>query len=559
MIRLFDTHKVRKQVELSGIWDFQAVGAEDGLPAEYSVKLPVPGCWEQHPDYLKYRGVGVYRKTVVLDKSSNIRLEFKGVSHTADVYFDGKHIAHHYNAYTPFSAAVMSVPAGEHEIVVRVDNRFTGQSALHIGNDYYTYGGITRTVALEYLENALIERIEFIPSLEDGKWTANLKIHVKNLSDTAQRLKPVSKIAGETVEFDSAEVGPEASAVFNTKLSFKEVKAWSNEAPKLYMLETSLFDGAGNEIDDLIERVGFREIRVEGYELRLNGRPINLKGFNRHEDYGIVGCSIPLQLMMKDLDLMKEMGSNTVRTCHYPNDELFLDLCDELGFYVWEENHARGLTLEHMQNPNFDRQCEDCIREMIENHINHPSIIIWGILNECAGDTEEGRVKYKKQFDQIRRMDGSRPVTTAMCHYFKELTLEYVDIVSLNVYSGWYNDRNIADFYKELNNWSETNGAKGKPVIMSEFGAAAIYGYRDPARPKWSEERQSDIIAESLDFYMSRPEIVGNLLWQFCDCRVTEENNWFMTRARTHNNKGVVDDYRRPKLAFETVKSKFKG
>jgi beta-glucuronidase len=102
------------------------------------------------------------------------------------------------------------------------------------------------------------------------------------------------------------------------------------------------------------------------------------------------GNEFPLSLMIQDLDLMADMGANAVRTSHYPNDERFLDLCDERGIYVWEENHARGLSLEQMRNPNFIRQCADVNREMVEQHRNHPSIIIWGILNECASDTEEG-------------------------------------------------------------------------------------------------------------------------------------------------------------------------
>lgn len=134
--------------------------------------------------------------------------------------------------------------------------------------------------------------------------------------------------------------------------------------------------------------------------------------------------------MVQDMDIMQDMGVNALRTCHYPNDERFLDLCDERGILVWEENHARGLVLEDMQNPNFDKQCEDCITEMIENHYNHPSIIIWGILNECASETEEGRVKYKKQYEQIKNMDISRPTTSATCRHFTDICLGLPDIVS---------------------------------------------------------------------------------------------------------------------------------
>jgi len=283
-----------------------------------------------------------------------------------------------------------------------------------------------------------------------------------------------------------------------------------------------------------------------------------LKGFNRHEDYATVGCAIPFQLMVQDMDLMQEMNANAVRTCHYPNDERFLDLCDERGMYVWEENHARGFGLERMQNPNFDVQCRDCIDEMIGNHFNHPSIIIWGILNECASETEEGREKYARQYAQIRSLDSSRPTTSATCRHLKDICLDLPDIVSFNMYSGWYKDVSIEETNERELDWIQKSGGNGKPVIVSEFGAAAIYGFRDRSHCKWSEERQADIIRENLEVYMKNEAICGVFVWQFADCRVTEEE-WFSTRARCHNNKGVVDEYRRPKFAFDTVKEMFQS
>ncbi|HIT84495.1 MAG TPA: hypothetical protein IAA60_01180 [Candidatus Ornithomonoglobus intestinigallinarum] len=254
---------------------------------------------------------------------------------------------------------------------------------------------------------------------------------------------------------------------------------------------------------------------------------------------------------------MLAANANAVRTCHYPNDERFLDLCDERGMLVWEENHARGLVLKDMQNPNFERQCEDCIREMIENHYNHPSIIIWGILNECAAETPEGRVMYKKQFEQIRNSDSSRPVTSATCRHFTDITLDLEDVVSFNMYSGWYKDCPIDERNDEEIEWIRRSGGGNKPIIVSEVGAAAIYGYRDRSRCKWSEERQADIIRDNLEVYMNDDRITGVFIWQFADCRVTEEGDWFATRARCHNNKGVVDEYRRPKEAYDTAAELF--
>ncbi len=545
MIRLFDRHRVREVRELDGMWSFRACGKE--------YHLPVPSCWEQHPDFANYRGKGTYTKNVYIKRSGNIRLEFKGVSHMADVYFDGEKIAHHYNAFTPFSAVVKDVCEGEHEIRIEVDNTFGEHSALHIPNDYYTYGGITRPVAMENIADVYIKNVHFTPYMKSGKWNAKIEVNIANLSGNAINVRIKSTLADVEMSGEIS-VGENTTAVFEHE--FDNVKAWSNTKPNLYMLNT-VISVNGEETDDLLERVGFRTVEIKDTKIYLNGEPIYLKGFNRHEDYAVDGCAVSLQHMVQDLDLMRDMNANAVRTCHYPNDERFLDLCDERGMLVWEENHARGLLLENMQNPNFERQCEDCIREMIDNHYNHPSIVIWGILNECASETEEGRRMYKKQYEQIKSMDSTRPMTSATCRHFTDICLDLPDVVSFNMYSGWYQDCPIDERNNQEIEWIQKSGGDNKPIIVSELGAAAIYGYRDRSRCKWSEERQADIIRENLRVYMSDSRITGVFIWQLADCRVTEEGEWFATRARCHNNKGVLDEYRRPKMAYDTVKEMF--
>lgn len=559
MIRLFEQHSIRPVKELDGMWDVSVVEAggrktrESSTEAGRTYRMPVPGCLEQHPDFLNFRGKVCYSRHIFLQDPGNIRLEFKGVSHTGDVYFDGKKIAHHYNAFTPFDAVVRNAASGEHEIQVFADNTFGEHSALHIPNDYYTYGGITRPVSLEKLGEAYIRQIRFTPSFDGKAWKARIELFVTSLSSEELSLTLCAALASR--ELPQKELllpaGETAAVVFEE--DFPDVTPWSHKTPQLYFLNTRLFLN-GAFIDDYIERVGFRTVAVDGNRILLNGEPVFLKGFNRHEDCAAAGCAIPLQLMVQDMDLMQDMGVNALRTCHYPNDERFLDLCDERGILVWEENHARGLVLEDMQNPNFEKQCEDCIREMIENHYNHPGIVIWGILNECASETEEGRRMYAAQYAQIRSMDASRPVTSATCRHFKDICLDLPDVVSFNMYSGWYQDVDIAERNEQELTWIQQAGGAGKPVIVSEAGAAAIYGFRDRSRCKWSEERQADIIRDTLQVYMSNESISGLFIWQFADCRVTEEGGWFATRARCHNNKGVVDEYRRPKMAYDVIK-----
>ncbi|MCA0753427.1 beta-glucuronidase [Paenibacillus sp. N4] len=560
MLRLFRTNEIRDVQELEGDWDFQPINGIEGLPSCYEYRMPVPGCWEMHPQFATYQGKGVYRRTVEISRKGPIRLVFKGVSHTANVFFDGIPVGDHYNAYTPFAVVIPDVEPGTHEVAVIVDNSFGESSALHVPNDYYTYGGLIRPAAIELLQELFIERIAFTPIRSADGWQGSISLYVRNIGQRARRARLQLSLAGWDIAAGEASVMPGETVEIPITEPFPGVTPWSAGDPKLYLLKVRLYEeGEEAPVDDLIERVGFRTVTTESGRIQVNGEDVVLKGFNRHEDHALAGAAIPYQLMVHDIELMLDMGANTVRTSHYPNDERFLDLCDERGLFVWEENHARGLSLEQMKHPLFAKQCEDCNREMVENHFNHPSIIIWAILNECASDSPEGREMYRTQLEQIRAMDSSRLLSFASHHRDRELCFDLADIVSFNLYPLWYGDEDPLELVKQARLWADEAGGFGKPMIMSEFGGDGYYGYRDPSRVKGTEERHADIIESNLAAYTSVPFLSGMLIWQFCDCRVTEGTGWLLTRAGTQNSKGIVDRYRRPKLAYSVVKKYFAG
>lgn len=555
MIRMFATHKVRRQTELSAcLWDFSTMPGEGKEPVR--LKAMVPGCWETYPGLRSYRGKACYERSFVA--CGNIRLEFKGVSHTAEIYLDGEKIAFHYNAYTPFSAVVRNVPAGEHRLKVCVDNSFGEYSALHVENDYQTYGGITRAVALEEIGAAYVKWIHVTPEKAEEGWQARVEACIPNLSEEvfSGRLQIALGEEGKLTSSLPVKILPGEADMVCTVIPCGDVQEWSPEDPALYTVTAVLKDGAGQEIDDLIDRFGFRQVEVLGKDILLNGRKLRIKGFCRHEDHPQFGCSLPLEAIWQDILIMKDLGANSVRTAHYPNEELFLDLCDEQGILVWEENHARGLSEEAMRNPNFERQCEDCIREMIGAHYNHPSIYIWGILNECASHTEYGKSCYEAQLSLIRELDKSRPRSYASCQFKTDICFGLVDVVSYNIYPLWYHDAPAEEYLVDLYQWvqEETEGA-GKPFLITEIGAGAVYGYRTPDLVKWSEEYQKWALGQQVNAVLSHKDICGVYIWQFSDCRVC--GSWFAGRPKTMNNKGIVDEYRRPKLAYETVKEIF--
>ena len=548
MIRTFQTHRIRRQQELTeSLWHFTALSGEN---AGKSFPVATPSCWETYPGFGLYRGEGKYETTFCA--GGDLRIECKGVSHTANAYLDGVLIRKHYNAYTPFSVLVKDVPKGEHTLSIVADNRFSPESALHAPNDYMSYGGVTRPVAVEEVNDCYLERIHITPVPENGRWRAHIEATVCNLRET----HPVTlrvRIAGE--EAALTKTLPEGESGLALELSFSDVKTWSPETPVLYTVEAQL-ERDGEAFDDLIDRFGFREITIRDGRILLNGTPLRIRGVCRHEDHPHFGCALPFEAMMHDLMQIRDLGANSVRTAHYPNDERFLDLCDELGILVWEENHARGLSLEQMQNPNFERQAEEVTREMVLNHYNHPSVYIWGILNECASDSEYGKECYRAQFEIIHSLDKTRPTSFASCKFKTDLCFGLPDVVSYNIYPKWYHDTPVKEYLNDLYAWvqDETDG-RGKPFLVTEIGAGGLYGYRTPYASKWSEEYQQKALEEQLTGVLSHPACSGVYIWQFSDIRISEE--WWGTRPRTMNNKGVVDEYRRPKLCYETVKRIF--
>ena len=550
MIRTFDTHEVRIQRELTGkYWDFTPCQGEH---AGETYKVATPCCFESHPLFANYRGQGEY--TTTFEAKGNVRLEFKGVSHTAEVFLDGEKVAEHYNAYTIFDVVCRNLQSGRHTLMVRADNRFSEKSALHIPNDYMTYGGLNRPVVLEIVKDVYIRSVHVTPYQTEGKWKAKVKVVLENIEKEAtqgeDRFDLSIELAGTKVLLENiASVGRQE---FFTECTFENIEAWTPDHPKLYQVRVQLLQN-GVVYDDLIDRTGFREIRVSGKEILLNGEKIRIKGLCRHEDHPQFGCALPYAAMAADLEIVKDLGANSIRTSHYPNDELFLDLCDECGILVWEENHARGLSEEAMRNPNFEPQAEKVIAEMISAHYNHPCIYIWGILNECASETEYGKECYQKQFELIRSLDISRPCSFASCKFKTDLCLGLPDVVSYNIYPLWYHDTPVKDYLDELYQWiqEDTEGA-GKPFLVTEIGAGGLYGYHNAYHSKWTEEYQAEALQKQLTAVLAYEDCVGVYIWQFCDIRVSDE--CFAGRPRTMNNKGIVDEYRRAKMAYEVVK-----
>ena len=320
--------------------------------------------------------------------------------------------------------------------------------------------------------------------------------------------------------------------------------------------------------DCIVERFGIRTIKAGKKQILLNGKPVYLKGFNRHESHPEFGAATPEAVMLEDLQNLRDLNCNFVRGCHYSQDQRFLDFCDEFGILVWEESLGWGNSAEQMADEEFQELAEAETRIMVRNSINHPSVIIWAFLNEHHSHTPEGRNITERLVNAIKEEDSSRPVTFACCHSTDDISSELVDIISYNIYPGWIGDHlvgveppdEIPPKQKTTIEYFRRTASADKPMIVSEMGCCGIYGQRDIAKTQWSEEFQAEYVGAVIRSVASVPEeLCGITIWQFNDAMSFHRMGAdIRSKPLGLNLAGAFDKFRRRKLVADVVKDLYK-
>ena len=549
----------RSEKCLDGLWDFafidQAVAPAlaDFNPADvaYDSMQLVPGVFDATVPLAGKRGLGVYRSTFDLEADGRHLLRCGGFLLAAAVYVDGGKIG---ATDLPYSYVdyEFAAPKGRHEIVVVVDNRFSATTLWRPDYDFYAYGGILRGLTVQAIPEAAIERCEVIPLDLDGQVRMTFRFD--------------SAVAdGETAlsyAFDDGSAVPATVMVREGKALLEAVvpdpKPWTPETPNLHLVTVS------TATCSVTERFGIRIVKAEKGRILVNGRPVKLLGYNRHEAHPDFGPATPRQLQLQDLQLMREAGCNFIRGSHYTQDEGFLDLCDSFGIFVWEESLGWANQEDQLSDPDFCAHQVDQTGRMVRRAINHPCVIIWAFMNESASDTPPSRPLMKSLREAVRENDTSRLVTWASNRYEKDICLEYADIVCFNLYPGWYacpfDDPHPTKYVQtdldRLAAFASKPEYADKPMIISEIGGAAIYNNHDRLGSQWSEEYQAELLDVICRYIVGSDRICGVSLWMWSD---TRSFVFGLNRVRGFNNKGSIDEYRRPKLGYDAVKKVFSG
>ncbi|MCI5779944.1 MAG: hypothetical protein MR051_09070 [Lentisphaeria bacterium] len=544
MIRFADAES------LNGLWAFhfeeKELSDREILAAAMDEFQTVPGCFDAAPPRFGRQGTGIYRRS--FHGGGRVMIRVRGVTLRGKVFVDGQKLGEIPYAFTPCDFVTGVLAEGEHTLTIAATNCIdeSNASMFHEFYDFYSFGGICRPVEVRRLGENSIAAFSVIP-LETETGRVRVTLSLEKAAKLPWRLKidgvetKVPPFAGETVQFETEIAG---------------LSPWSPESPVLHTAEAILpFDRARTTF-------GMRVLRWDDGVLRLNGKPLKLYGFCRHDSHPEFGYAVPEARVLADLRMLKESGCNFLRGAHYKQSDFLLDCCDRLGILVWEESCGWGNSAEQCADPTFRKRQVEQTRRMVGESINHPSVILWGFMNESRSDTEETRGLLTLLFDAVRSLDASRPVTYASNLPDQDICFDLADVLAVNLYPGWYpcekNDRirrndidRVQPVLEHVKARFSAPDFRHKPWIISEIGAAALVGNHNGAR--WSEDYQAELVEKVLDFVSSDSRCTGVALWIFADVNTYLGTSGIMNRPNGMNNKGLLTGHRHPKLAWHVL------
>ena len=337
---------------------------------------------------------------------------------------------------------------------------------------------------------------------------------------------------------------------------------WDVFQPNLYDAEITLIDG-DDVLDTYKQRFGIRTIRVTGNRLLLNGKPVYLQGFGRHEDFPIIGRGLCHAANVRDHELLKWANANSYRTTHYPYSEELVRLADEQGILLIAEAPAVSVNFDHLQDESVRQELYDrhatVIKELIDRDFNAPSVIAWSVANEATTNRPAARDYFATLAGHVRRLDATRPVTMVTCKVEDDLVMDAFDMVGVNFYPGWYHEPGLglgepfATAKASMRHALNTLHAKfNKPILVAEFGADCLAGLHSLPAEQWSEEYQADLIMTLIDVIRECDFVVGEHVWNFADFRTAQN----FPRAGG-NRKGAFTRDRQPKMVAHFLRRRW--
>jgi len=429
-----------------------------------------------------------------------VLLRFGSVNYHATVFLNGERLGEHEGGHLPFVLdATRAVREEANRLVVRVEGELRtdrvppGNVPKHPTDsfapnfpdgsfDFFPYAGIHRPVLLFTHPEPSIVDVTTRTELTDGG--ARL-IALVDADEDGSRIRLTLR------GFDT-EVTAEATLAsrrVTLELDVPNARLWAAGQPNLYELVVELV-AKHTVVDRVTLAVGLRTVAASGSTLLVNGRPVYLRGFGRHEDFPVAGRGLVPPVVVKDYALMRWVGANSFRTTHYPYADEQLDLADRLGFLVISETPAVGLFFEATGLERRLALCRKMTRELVQRDKVHPSVIAWSLANEPHSRRPEARAFFAELIALARELDPTRLVTLVSYVGHDETSFELCDFLCVNRYNGWYTESGrIADGMKLLSaDLDRFHELYEKPLLHSEFGADAVPGIHAGPPEMYTEE-----------------------------------------------------------------------
>jgi beta-glucuronidase len=428
--------------------------------------------------------------------------------------------------------------------------------------DFFPFAGLHRPVVLYSVPQTFIEDVAVTTDIDGANGVVSARVALN--ARVAAKGKLVLRGADGAVAAQT-EIAF-SNGVAEAKMVVPNAHLWSDKDPYLYDL--AIKTDADSYTDHYSLKAGIRTIAVQGHQILLNGQPIQLNGFGRHEDFIASGKGLNLPLMVKDYQLMRWTGANSYRTSHYPYSEEEMQMADREGFLIIDETPAVSLQFESDEMSAIRlRTCLQQLDELIARDKNHPSVVMWCVANEPmpanlrinAQDAKNedpsiarGKAFLEALLQRTRERDTTRLATIVTIMGGPESWMEQCDVICMNRYWGWYVlggelDKAFAALEQELDAvWDKFR----KPMMLTEFGADTMAGMHGHPAVMWTEEYQAEYMRGHLSVAARKDYIAGMQVWNFADFAAVQS----IMRVGGLNMKGVFTRTRTPKMAAHVLR-----
>lgn len=526
-----------------------------------------------------YQGIAWYKRWLGLVPETDKRyfLRFEGANQVTEVYVNGKFAGKHIGGYSAFNIDLTPhlSASGEQYIAVKVDNSFD-ENIPPLSADFTFFGGIYRPVHLIITGNKHFSMSDYggpgvyisTPNVTATNADISIDYYLKNDSDTPSTLQlqtfvrdGEARLFAEKSTFISLPAFADSIVTIEINNN-RNFKLWSPDHPNMYYVESTLSE-SGKITDNITQPLGFRWFRFDPDNgFFINGKNVKLMGANRHQDRVPYGNALSNDMHRQDIQLLKDMGANFLRNAHYPQSDEILKSADEMGFVVWEEIPlVNEVTISETHTEN----AVTMLKEMIKQHYNHPSVIIWAYMNEIywahrfkPEEELPARNTYTLELTQkleniAREMDTYRYTAIAMHNYplYDESGIGSIPMIAgWNLYHGWYYDE-----YKDFGIFMDEQRIRypERIHVISEYGAGSdirLYSEK-PEKFDFTVEEQINFTQALMTQILKRPYIAAAALWNLVDFSSERRVD-----ATPHlNNKGFVTADRKPKDVYYLVRS----